>query len=109
MSMYIYVCFILFLSEVFCKYHPADLMMDPTNCARYYNCSDPSIKEGLGVKYLHECRYPRLFKDVQTGCVLFLNVTCAERYEPKAPCKYNISALRNTRKCIYFVMTTPSV
>ncbi|WAR27974.1 hypothetical protein MAR_013678 [Mya arenaria] len=72
----------------FCQENPSVLIPDPNHCARFYNCSDPSVRQGLGVPHLHECKYPRLFGYGGTSCQLFTEITCETRYEPKAPCEY---------------------
>ncbi|KAK3589928.1 hypothetical protein CHS0354_034946 [Potamilus streckersoni] len=72
----------------FCAENPTTLFPDPKSCARYYNCSDPSIKAGLNVRHLSECGYPKLFTYGETECKLFTEIKCESRPEPKAPCEY---------------------
>lgn len=72
----------------FCQENPTVLIPDPLHCARYYNCSDPSLVQGLGIPHLQECKYPRLFGYGATNCELFTEIPCETRYEPKAPCEY---------------------
>jgi hypothetical protein len=70
-----------------CQDNPTMVIPDPANCARYYNCSDPSITPGLE-PYRQECKYPRLYQNANVGCQLFTLVRCqANRYIPKTPCK----------------------
>lgn len=67
---------------------------DPANCARYYNCSDPSLAQGLDEPYRQECKYPRLFQSAGVGCQLFTMVRCQKnRYVPKTPCKFTILSM----------------
>jgi hypothetical protein len=65
----------------YCKANPTDIIQDPTNCAQYYNCSDPSRQ------YKKECTYPDLFSSVTQRCERFQMVGCRKRPEPQAPCK----------------------
>ena len=69
------------------------LIPDPLHCARYYNCSDNTVQQGLGIGHLQECKYPRLFGYGATSCQLFTEIQCETRYEPKAPCKYMFLSL----------------
>ncbi|XP_062572686.1 uncharacterized protein LOC134234627, partial [Saccostrea cucullata] len=66
-----------------CRNGRQGLIPDPSNCARYYNCSidvtNPSSQE---------CPYPSLFSILQRACVNFEVVQCGVRYEPQAPCEY---------------------
>ncbi|XP_071165550.1 uncharacterized protein [Mytilus edulis] len=73
----------------FCQDNPRMVIPDPANCARYYNCSDPSLAQGLDEPYRQECKYPRLFQSAGVGCQLFTMVRCQKnRYVPKTPCEY---------------------
>jgi hypothetical protein len=54
----------------------------PTNCAKYYNCTDQSHP------MLQECPYPFLYSPIHMSCQNFEYVQCHQRYEPKAPCEY---------------------
>lgn len=74
-----------------CRRNEGLLLSDPTNCARYYNCSRYAVKyEGFQLNQ-DECPYPQLFS-VNTGfCEDFPDVNCESRYVPKAPCMYIIS------------------
>ena len=54
----------------------------PTNCAKYYNCTDQSHP------VLQECPYPFLYSPIHMSCQNFEYVQCHQRYEPKAPCEY---------------------
>ncbi|XP_052252894.1 uncharacterized protein LOC127859481 isoform X5 [Dreissena polymorpha] len=69
----------------YCKAHPEDIMTDPSNCARFFNCSDPASPLG---PYQEECSYPGLFSVQLKSCMPFDTVDCLNRHEPKAPCDY---------------------
>lgn len=71
-----------------CTDRPFDLIPDPTNCARYFNCSNPGVSRGMVQPYLAECKYPKLFVSSSMGCQIFTTVSCQDRYEPRAPCEY---------------------
>ncbi|KAK3095139.1 hypothetical protein FSP39_010723 [Pinctada imbricata] len=72
----------------YCRDNPEVLIPDPNNCARYYNCSDPNVVQGLDQPYLKECTYPKLFQSASVGCQLFMMVSCKGRYTPMTPCEY---------------------
>ncbi|XP_061184903.1 uncharacterized protein LOC133192909 isoform X1 [Saccostrea echinata] len=73
----------------FCRENPNAIIQDPENCARYYNCSEPSMVTGLDRPYLRECSYPKLFASPAVGCQLFMMVDCAKRRRvPMSPCEY---------------------
>ena len=66
--------------------NPSALIVDPDNCARYYNCSQMITYDGFQ-QYQAECDYPLLFNDKSKSCDDFTLVKCGTRMEPKAPCK----------------------
>ena len=68
----------------YCKVHPAAMIPDPTNCAKFYNCSQNMATK---TAVTSECKYPDLFSRVSNKCEKFQNVSCDTRKEPQAPCK----------------------
>ncbi|WAR05418.1 hypothetical protein MAR_020787 [Mya arenaria] len=72
--------------DSYCKAYPTAVMVDPINCATYFNCSAQNTSLG---HHLMECKYPDLFSEVTHSCQAFDTVTCHTRHEPKAPCEYN--------------------
>ncbi|CAG2185606.1 unnamed protein product [Mytilus edulis] len=69
----------------YCKVHPTAMIPDPTNCAKFYNCSQNMATK---TAVTSECKYPDLFSDVSQKCERFQNVSCKSRMEPQAPCKF---------------------
>lgn len=61
----------------YCPVHRNEVIQDPDNCAKFYNCSDVSHSE---------CTYPDLFSLVTFRCERFLSTSCDQRPEPQAPC-----------------------
>ncbi|VDI58558.1 Hypothetical predicted protein [Mytilus galloprovincialis] len=70
----------------YCKVHPTAMIPDPTNCAKFYNCSQNMATK---TAVTSECKYPDLFSDVSQKCERFQNVSCKSRMEPQAPCEYD--------------------
>ncbi|XP_071175832.1 uncharacterized protein [Mytilus edulis] len=70
----------------YCKVHPIAMIPDPTNCAKFYNCSQNMATQ---TAVTSECKYPDLFSDVSQSCEKFQNVSCITRKEPQAPCEYD--------------------
>ena len=68
----------------YCQAHRGDIKADPSNCARYFNCSDPTSPLG---PYIEECNYPELFSTLYKTCGQFDQVDCQSRPEPTSPCK----------------------
>ena len=75
--------FLFFTVDVpdYCKAHPSAMIPDPTNCAKFYNCSQK-------MAVTSECKYPDLFSDVTKQCEQFQSVSCDTRKEPQEPCKF---------------------
>lgn len=78
----------------YCKAHPTELLPDPDNCAKFFNCSESLIKPrssrsnvAIG-KFGYECPYPELYDTMLQMCSNFTKVRCTTRWEPMAPCKY---------------------
>lgn len=78
----------------YCKAHPTELLPDPDNCAKFFNCSESLIKPrssrssvAIG-KFGYECPYPELYDTMLQMCSNFTQVRCTTRWEPMAPCKY---------------------
>nr|XP_022322146.1 uncharacterized protein LOC111123822 isoform X3 [Crassostrea virginica] len=71
--------------NVVCKANPTLLIADPSNCARYYRCSD---MQGNIVPF-SECHYPDLYSLRNEICQDFRSVQCGSRPEPQAPCEYH--------------------
>ena len=95
-SVYTYFYFVIYISvdiPDYCGANPSDVLPDPDNCGRYYNCS---MSPGHGTKrslsplkiatYHMECRYPDLFDVSTMMCADFETVNCPNRKEPQAPC-----------------------
>ena len=80
-----YLCFSGQIADQ-CTANPLALVADPSNCARYYNCSHTTPQPDL-VRYQQECDYPLLYNPGTSACDDFEIVNCGTRYEPKAPCK----------------------
>lgn len=84
-----YIIHIMFSSlgniDEICKQNPKAILRKNDNCAQYYNCSVSNSSYG---GHLQECKYPDLFSTVSMGCENFKTVTCDNRTEPQAPCKF---------------------
>lgn len=63
--------------------NPMAVIAHFNNCAQYFDC-----REAVNGSFLRECRYPQLFDEVELTCKNFTDVTCRQRFEPQAPCKY---------------------
>ena len=72
----------------YCKVHQAAMIPDPTNCAKFYNCSQNMATK---TAVTSECKYPDLFSRVSNKCERFQNVSCDTRKEPQAPCKFDLN------------------
>ncbi|VDI54945.1 Hypothetical predicted protein, partial [Mytilus galloprovincialis] len=72
----------------YCKANTAAIIPDPTNCAKYYNCSDPTRQDIFILETCRECTYPDLFSRVTFKCENFSTVNCIPLQEPLAPCEY---------------------
>lgn len=68
----------------YCKNNPTERLVDPDNCARFYDCSLPNSKYGA---YVDECEYPKLYDSIAKRCRPFLQVDCGTRRVPIDPCK----------------------
>ena len=69
-----------------CMQDPSAFIVDPSNCARYFNCSQTITYKGFQ-QYQAECDYPLLFNEQTLSCDDFTVVQCGTRMEPKAPCE----------------------
>lgn len=76
-------CLLLVTQGGICGNIRHGLIPDPSNCARFYNCST-----GLMNPLSQECQYPSLFSIIRRACVNFESVQCGVRYEPQSPCKF---------------------
>lgn len=63
----------------------------PDNCAKYYDCEDPSST--AGEPKVKECPFPLLFDKKSQKCEHFSVVQCGTRFEPKDACMYLIPCL----------------
>ena len=73
----------------YCQVHTSDIVTDPSSCARYFNCSDPSSSLG---SFQAECKYPDLYSPAVRACLQFESVDCQSRLEPVTPCKLHCAA-----------------
>lgn len=69
----------------YCSVYPNALMLNPINCAQFYDCRQRNTMFG---NFLRECPYLQLYSDVDKTCQSFDRVNCGVRFEPKAPCDY---------------------
>ena len=78
------------ITDEICPPHYSGLVPDHTNCATYYKCNNGFIVSGVGKCAYVECPYPMLYSITKGACIMYTEVQCGDRYEPKAPCKYNM-------------------
>lgn len=73
--------------DAVCKKNKTAIVVNPFNCAQYYDCSKQV--SAFGKPYLQECKYPDLFSSGTNSCEPFTSVTgsCGRRKEAQAPCK----------------------
>ncbi|XP_041355816.1 uncharacterized protein LOC121373314 [Gigantopelta aegis] len=76
-----------------CAKFPTEQFPDPTNCALYYDCADPTASL-IGHKYLKECPHPTHYSTKHKRC---MDVTvpagtndlhCGTRWKPSHKCDY---------------------
>ncbi|KAJ8316010.1 hypothetical protein KUTeg_006024 [Tegillarca granosa] len=77
----------------YCSANPADIVADPDNCSRYFNCSDTptgvSVNDGVSVSvgnYSRECIYPSLFDSTKKKCENFTSNACDPNNNTCEPC-----------------------
>lgn len=69
----------------YCAQHPRNVIPDPSNCHRYYDCSTYNTPLG---GYLMECPYPQMFDATWTLCREKQYVSCGLRPIPTSQCEY---------------------
>ncbi|XP_071083537.1 uncharacterized protein [Haliotis cracherodii] len=75
---------------VICLPESSAVIPHPTNCAQYYNCSEP--KQGyFWPEHLRECTFPQLYNVITKRCEHYTMVECGERVEPKNRCDYRVN------------------
>ncbi|XP_067669700.1 uncharacterized protein [Haliotis asinina] len=87
--------------DAYCSTNPSARFSDPTNCARYYDCTMKVHHKGLN-PYQSECQYLYLYDESIGACTLFymMATPCGNRSEPKAPCDYRIGQCVDRAYCM---------
>ena len=70
--------------QPYCNMNPTAKMVDPNNCAMFFDCSSANSRFG---PYKQECPYPQLYSASTQMCETFEDTNCYGRYIPVEPCK----------------------
>lgn len=90
-------CIVLFFLNIdtniaeICFQHPDFVTGSPTDCHRFYNCSEESSffhqMSSWPTPFLHKCPYPFLFSEESLQCENYTDVVCGTRFEATWECK----------------------
>ena len=105
MCVFLWLCVCVCIAACFadqiqqlCQANPTARIPSPDSCSHYFDCTASTSPgrtqadqkgEPQFVEYLMECPYPQLFSPARGQCQHHSYVTCRDKFEPKAPCKYN--------------------
>ena len=77
----------------YCKANPREIIPDHDNCAHYFDCvkvNQNRTSRAMTTGMVSECKYPDLFDSQTLTCQSFTSVSCHDRPEPQAPCKFSV-------------------